>query len=76
MVLDVPVPLTVGVPWVAGVLMLQVRVSLFQSQACSIKAKGIGEPSSDIVSACELPSTISGRGSSWPYNGCPQQAGT
>ena len=60
MALEVPVPLAVAVPWLAAELMLQVRVSLSASVACRVRPKGVGEPSSLIVTRVEAPSVMTG----------------
>ncbi len=54
-------PLALAVPFSAGLLILQVRVSPWSaSVACRIRLKGVGEPSSSIVTVTDALSVMTG----------------
>ena len=68
MALDVPVPLAAAVPWLAADEMLQVMVSLFASEAFSVRANGVGLPSLDMETLTLEPWVIVG---AWLAGGIP-----
>jgi len=51
---------TLAVPVGAGVRMLHVSGSPMASVACSVRAKGVGEPFSDMVTLVLAPSVMTG----------------